>query len=525
MSGDRLHSQAAGAVKPARRVAFSAPIGVSAIAVIAVAIIAAVILLGPRGLLGLGVDASPSPAASAMVTASQEPTPSLTPSPAPTPSATPTQQPTPTPVAAWTGLDWERGTIHVDCDDCIVLINDVLWWEGSYVGVGGIFYVDPDPDRLQGLEGLYEFSAAFVTSSDGVQWSIADQGDLIDFHQYEGIEDAGGILETAVPHHLIALPSGLMAIGSDHPKGGTPELWRTGDGLAWTTIDSADWRAIWGSSAPNHGGLTTLVGVAGGATGAVAIGFDGGGCCLNPPGPPVITFSSDGQTWDRIDLSGVSSMNDRSLLTDVLAPDDGFIVVGSAREPDQPRDVEPMPKEVGRPAAWTSSDGRSWVASDVEGSPVPLGRLSQVVAGAEGFFAIGVAQEREYQWQSSGWASADGHTWRLLGELGVDLPGIRVLASDGVHIMAFGTPTLYSLELAGWSSTDGMEWNPLVMSGTAQLPNGDTKYLNPDFTEEWTTGMTAITDAWGVPAGVIVMQPMPAPVGGQWLWLAAAAGQ
>jgi hypothetical protein len=34
--------------------------------------------------------------------------------------------------------------------------------------------------------------------------------------------------------------------------------------------------------------------------------------------------------------------------------------------------------------------------------------------------------------------------------------------------------------------------------------------------------MTAITDAWALPAGVVVAQPMPAPVGGQWIWLATA---
>jgi hypothetical protein len=60
------------------------------------------------------------------------------------------------------------------------------------------------------------------------------------------------------------------------------------------------------------------------------------------------------------------------------------------------------------------------------------------------------------------------------------------------------------------------------MSGTTQLPNGDTRYLNPDGTEEWTAGLTALTDAWGAPAGVVVAQPMPAPVGGQWVWVATA---
>jgi hypothetical protein len=419
-------------------------------------------------------------------------------------------------VAAWIGLDWVDASIQVDCDDCTVVINDVLWWEGRYLGVGGVFYVDPEPDGIHWINGIRAFAAAFLTSSDGAEWSVADQGELIDFQPYEGAEGYGGVLETDIPHHLIALPSGLLAIASDNAMSTTPPaLWGSDDGVAWTTLDSPDWRGAWGS--PGN-----LVEVAGGGPGAVAIGFDGGGCCLTPPGSPVITYSPDGMTWERLDASSVASIQDRSLLTDVLAHPNGFVIVGAAREPDQRRGVEPMPGEVGRPAAWTSADGRSWVAADVEGSSVSLGRLSQVVAGADGFFAVGVAQEPEYQWQSSGWASADGHTWRLLGELGVDLPRMRVLTSDGIHITAFGTPTLYSLELAGWSSTDGVEWSPLAMSGTTQLPNGDTQYLGPDGTEGYATDMTAITDAWAVPAGVVVAQPMPAPVGGQWIWVATA---
>jgi hypothetical protein len=510
MSADRLHSQVGGATKPARRLAFSGPMGVSAVAVLAVAIIAAAILLGPRSPFGLGLAPSPSPMASASHTATAEATLSAPPTVAPTPPAAPTPQPTP--IAAWSGLDWVSGTIVLDCDHCRAQLNDVLWWNGQYIGVGSVsHYFEPNPGDLPTV--LDAFSAAFFVSSDGVDWSVADQRELIDFQQYEGIEDAGGILETAVPHHLIALPSGVLAIGGDSAKSGTPPgLWRSDNGMAWSSLDSPDWRGVWGL-------MVTLVEVAGGDSGAVAIGFDGGGCCLSPPGPPVIAFSPDGLNWERVDQAGVSSMDNRSLLTDVLAPRDGFIIVGSAREPDQPRDVDPMPGEVGRPAAWTSTDGRTWVGADVEGSPVTLGRLTQVVAGADGFFAIGIAEERDYRWQTSGWASVDGHTWRLLGEIGVDLPRMRVLASDGERITGLGTTTLYSLDLGGWSSTDGITWTPLTMTG-AQWPEGDTEYLNPDGTENGTAGMTAISNAWAVPVGLVVVQPVPPPVGGQWVYMA-----
>jgi hypothetical protein len=485
------------------------PIRAGAVALTVVAALLVTLILLPWRSFGPFAEASASPTGSVEAT-TPSPTAVATSTTAPPASSTPA----PTPVAAWTALSWQRADVSVTCDGCVVLMNDVIAWQGRYIGVGGVFYYDSDPNGYH--IDLNAFSAAFLTSTDGIEWSIADQGNLVDFQEYEGIEDYGGVLETAVPRHLIALPGDLLAIGGDHPKWGTPGLWSSHDGTTWTVIDSPDWRAGWGSSAPDFGGLTTLVDVAGGGSGAVAIGFDGGGCCLTPIGPPVITYSADGLAWERLDPP---SMGDRAALFDVVAHDGGFVIVGSTRGPAS---TEPSAGwEVGQPAAWTSDDGRTWSAADVEGLSVPGGRLTQVAVAADGFFAIGVAREPEYQWQASGWASADGRTWQLLGELGVGLPVARVIASDGVRITALGPATLHSLELAAWWSTDGAVWIPLTLTGTTQLPNGDTRYLNPDGTEEWTTGMTAVTDVWAVPGGVIVAQPNPAPVGGQTIWFAS----
>lgn len=494
-----------------RRGVLHRPIRAGAVALTVVAALLVTLILLPWRSFGPFAEASSSPAVS-VEASTPSPTAVATSSPEPTAS----QTPVPTPVAAWTGLSWQGASVAVDCDECAVIINDVIDWQGRLLGVGGVYYRDADPDGIHWVNTLRAFSAAFLTSSDGVHWSVADEGELVDFRAYEGVEDYGGVLDLAVPQHLIALPSGLLAVGGDYAKGGTPGLWTSDDGTTWAAIDSPQWRAVWGSSAPDIGGLTTLVDVAGGASGAVAIGFDGGGCCLTPIGPPVVSYSADGLAWERLNPP---SMDDRTALFDVLAYDAGFVIVGSARGPAS---TEPSSGwEVGQPAAWTSTDGRTWAAAGVEGSLVVGGRLAQVVAGADGLFATGVAHEPEFRWQASGWASTDGRTWRLLGDLGVDLPVARVIASDGVTMTAFGPATVYSLELAAWSSTDGVEWLPLALSGATQLPNGETEYLNPDGTENGTAGMTAVSDAWMVPGGVIVAQPIPAPVGGQWIWYAS----
>jgi hypothetical protein len=100
MSTDRLQSQATGAAKPSRRLAFSTPMGVSAVAVVAVAIIAGLLLFGPRGLFGLGLTPSPTSEPTAKPTPTVEPTPTLEPTQMPTaePTPVPTLEPMPTPV-------------------------------------------------------------------------------------------------------------------------------------------------------------------------------------------------------------------------------------------------------------------------------------------------------------------------------------------------------------------------------------------------------------------------------------------
>ncbi len=168
---------------------------------------------------------------------------------------------------------------------------------------------------------------------------------------------------------------------------------------------------------------------------------------------------------------------------------------------------------VGRPAAWISPDGVTWLAAEVEGSEAPGASLFTVVAGADGLFATGYATEWT-TWQSprSGWASTDGRSWQLLGEMGTDLPlaidlplatGFPTnVVGDGAHMVMFGRE---STELAAWTSLDGVTWTQLAFSGaTATLPTVGP-ICNDDGTEGSSAGSLGIAYAVVVRNGVFVV--------------------
>jgi hypothetical protein len=459
MSADRLHSQAGGATKPDRHLAFTTRMGPSAVAVLAVAIIAAVILLGPRSPFGLGLSPSPSPEpATPNASAPVEPsaTPEVTPSATPMPTATP--QPTPTPVAEWTGLEWPEPILLSSSQDSSFRVTDSLWWHGRYIGTGYVIRgVDPQTGEWTSPSGITRIPL-FLESPDGVNWDVVQE--------MEGFVDVQGD-SYAHPVRVVPVGDGLVA-WSGYIWGGVPRtLWQSDDGRSWIEIDSPSWREGWTGRAKA---------IAGGPSGVVAIGAEGPGCCMNPDGPAIIGHSTDGVTWTW--LSDAPEFAHASF-TDVEATRDGFVLVGWVGETEADARERGEWQPTGRPAAWTSTDGRSWTAADVQGPELAGGRLTQVLVGDEGLFATGVASPTEQWWETtSGWASVDGRSWDLIGALGEDVPAISVMASDGLRMVILGRESPETLELAGWTSTDGTDWTRLVFFGApapaADRPEGAT---------------------------------------------------
>jgi hypothetical protein len=248
--------------------------------------------------------------------------------------------------------------------------------------------------------------------------------------------------------------------------GGPPALWESSDGRAWTAIDSPSWETAWSRA---H-----VIDIDGGPAGAVAIGAVGSGCCLNPDRDAIVLYSSDGLAWEQV--TPIAPFP--AIVRDVASFSGGFVIAGRAGERDG-TDDDWSYIGTGSAAAWTSVDGMTWTAATLDGvEPVRGGLLREVAVGAEGLFAVGYAQPVTHYSDAArtGWSSSDGNVWTRLGEIGEDLPGIRVLTSDGTRMVILGPESSSTLTLAGWTSIDGSSWTPLQFSGepapAADLPPG-----------------------------------------------------
>lgn len=425
----------------------------------------AVVLIG-----GCATGPSSSPPATSTPSPSAS---SLQPSPSPTPTLTPL--PTPVPVAGWTGLDWSDGVPGPRTDTGWVDMSDIVPWGDGYVGVGELYtgYVEAGPGQTFQPGST---AAAFLTSPDGLHWTISQLG--VPSSQADRCQSQyeGGLF------HVVATGDELVAFGEGGCEGQAPLLWRSVDGRAWKRLDSPTWRAAWPTSTLGRNGYYA---VAGSPEGIVAIG--GISCNWgNPESPPETVYSADGLTWDRLDPS---TEFDHAYLRDVVAYAGGFVIVGRAGEADNPAGAQCNDLDVSngtpiagvtRPAAWTSPDGRTWQKASVPGDAGSGARLNRVVAGADGLFAVGKragAPELDSRPVlnpagpgTSAWASADGLTWRFVGDFGVDLPYIERLAGDGSHMVWFGRDSCKATGHTAWSSTDGVTWTRLAFSGITNIP-------------------------------------------------------
>ena len=255
-----------------RRLWFAPPLKLSLAAVAAVAVVVMAFFVVRPLVVGPTPSQTAEPSASASATARRRRPRRSSRPPCPTPG-----------VAAWTGLDWAVGTTaEGSCWD----INDIVPWGDGYVGVGS------SRERLAGnCIPTSPVSPAFFTSPDGLHWTLAQEDDPID----------AGLASTYdewFPARLVPVGDTLLAVGHIPMGPSAPRLWRTEDGSTWSPLDSPSWRTRLLTNA--------LLSVAAGPAGVVVVGAEGNSGA-NPQGPPVIIHSSDGLTWDRLDLSRSST--------------------------------------------------------------------------------------------------------------------------------------------------------------------------------------------------------------------------
>ena len=412
-----------------------------------------------------------SPAASPAPTISPLATPTATPlaTPTPTPSATPTASPpaTPRPIG-WTNLTWSKGVVATEGR----FVLDLVRWGDGYVGVGGV-------DTGSGLV------TAFFASKDAIHWTLvkrlpATQSEIV----------AGVVARDVVRigNRLLAVGGAVMNAPGQQPDFATP-LWVSDDGTTWTQVHSSTWDA----ASPWSGWLLS------GPQGVVAVrgGTDA-----------IVLHSLDGSTWARTTLPAT----ERAIAKDAIGYAGGFVIVGRDGQPDvltEVCDASCPPPGVGRPAAWTSTDGIRWSEATVEGDAVAGAELSRVVAVRAGLVALGIKGTADHNdLKMTSWTSKDGRTWPIVStpQLPFAKTSYPVYAADGDRAIVLGRAPEGSGP-AAWTTSDGVVWTRLAFADIpAQVECGESSCLT-------------LGHAWLVPDGVIVMGT-PGPMTPETFWFA-----
>ena len=434
------------------RLHFVTPMRLSVAAIATVAALALAVLLWPISdgppVASESADPTASVAQSAAASASPQPTPSAS----PTMTASPT--PAPTPRAQWNVLTWSDPVTP----PFVVHLADLVPWDDGYVAVGS---VEVSADRAD---------AAFLTSPDGLHWTIT--------HQVRPGSDR-------LPAHLVAVGDELLAFSTVTADGTVPLIWSSPDGTSWLLDDDPSWEAAWTGldlgpmpatwDVTQHAPVTGLVDVASGPEGLVVIGnaYRDGGMA------PLLLHSADALAWSSVSLPADSPS---AMLNSVVVRNGGFVMVGANGVGPETQTAEP--------AAWASHDGVRWTRATVDAAnlaqPGIGGELGPILAGEDGLVACRGNRE-----MSAGgpryflpFISADGSRWEAADDPNGS-PACGWAASDGVRIVALG-PGLAPIPWPGlsmaWVSTDGSTWQPMGLSSTL-----------PDLLERF----------WVVPDGVI----------------------
>ncbi len=431
---------------------------------------------------------SPSPSASPSESPSASPSESPSASPGESPSASPSRSPSATPPpSGWTGLSWSDPVVPSARGG--LRIEDVAAWGEGYVAVGETGVTDPATEQ-----------GAFLTSPDGLAWTVVQTADLRRSGELmTHVFVVGGRLLATAEGGGVDCPADTACPTPDF----SPDLWMSTDGSRWTPIDSPSWHAGWS----NAGAPMWMVA---GKAGIIAVGYQGRGVGEpgQPPAPavPLVLYSRDGTTWAPADTAHGFA---HAVFRDAVAFPGGFVIVGRNGVRDPSTEVvdpaNPLALGIGRPAAWVSSDGISWTVAQVDGIKIAGGELTDVEAGAGGLFAIGAGSPSAGDATPSGWSSADGATWHVVGRLGKELPAIdqainqvptfgsTVLASDGRHIVVLDRDAPGSQTMAAWVSSDGATWVRLSFAGSTSLPRIG-RYDANDAQGTYVTGATVLPD-------------------------------
>jgi hypothetical protein len=239
--------------------------------------------------------------------------------------------------------------------------------------------------------------AAGSTDASGV----GQQGVLLEANRAGSVQAVplvnlpGAVVPELAMNAMAAAGEVQVAVGS---ADGYPAIWHRQDGGSWSLVSSP---AL--TSGQDH--LAALTAVTRGPDGWLAVGASG-----------ALAFTSpDGVTWQPApgtiaqDLAGVSAVT-------VAAGPAGYVVVGNSD-------------------MWWSSDLASWSRA----SGIDDGQVLAVTADAHGFLAVGSRDGKP-----AAWTTSDGRTWTAIA---LPLPAaassavLQQIAVNGNRVVALGQET------------------------------------------------------------------------------------
>ncbi|RAY14233.1 hypothetical protein DPM19_14730 [Actinomadura craniellae] len=303
------------------------------------------------------------------------------------------------------------------------------------------------------LGGSNGDAMAWAAGADGEWKRTAAEGDALARPGLQRLSDAvsGGAGWLAVGHHGTSPRQPLVVTSAD---GNT---WRAADGAAMFR--------------PGGGGMSTN-GAAAGPAGYVIVGTDGPS--------PAAWYSSDLKTWERGRAAGAADLGPGGWMQRAAAGPAGFVAAGGYNDP----------RGGARPAAWTSTDGRTWTMTRL---PLPQGAADGHLTHVEAKDNLLVALGRSTvagKLAPLAYISADGgKTWESVQlpapAQGSDLAPTALVATPRGFAAAGTAGAVGKTDVVLWTSADGRTWQAQAPTGAGLSGPGDQEVtdlavLGPD---------------------------------------------